>query len=35
MLKTLFAWILGSGIRLSYTIRFRPGGRKKRIPGAR
>jgi len=32
MLKTLLAWILGKGIRLSYTIRFRPGGRNKRFP---
>ena len=35
MLKTLMAWILGKGIRLSYTIRFRPGGRNNHFPDAK
>ena len=29
MLKTLVSWILGKGIRLSYTIRFGGGRRRK------
>jgi hypothetical protein len=29
MFKTLVSWILGKGIRLSYTIRFGGGRRRK------
>ena len=35
MLKELFAWILGKGVRLSYTIRFGGGKPDKRSQGSR
>ena len=35
MLKQLFTWIRGKGVRLSYTIRFGGGKADKRSPGSR